>query len=108
MLDRGEIAAIGDEMLKLDQDTLQWALKASFDARPEIDIEDLQSLSTTTQMQILIRRGGIESFLSDAWPTGPSRAIASWIQINAPILQAYDQRAMVLKEILERLGLRYP
>lgn len=103
LLNVGEYAAIVSEMRELDQNTLQYALRASFSPRPDIGIEEVRGLLNTTRAQMSVRRGGHESFLKDAWPTGPSKAIASWLDINAPVLQAYERQAVVFGEILERL-----
>jgi len=104
MLDSGELAAIGDEMVKLDQEALQQELRKSFDPDPDIDVDGLRGLLTTTAAQLAARSASIDGFRGNAWPTGPSRAIASWVRIQSGSLQVLEHRAVAAKEILDRLN----
>ena len=104
LLAEGELAAVAQEMLQLDSASLQQALRESFNPEPDINVENLQGVLRTTEVQIGERQASIEGFRVDAWPTGRSKAIALWLEMQELVVAAARQRATLIEEILARLN----
>jgi hypothetical protein len=99
LLSEGKLQEMGKAAKAIDDKTMQYSLEQSFEADPDVDLNDTLRMIKATRDQIASR----SSILNDPeTPPGLSRAWDKWTEIAEENLQYFDKRLRILNEILAR------
>lgn len=99
---KGELAALFEEIARVDDAMIMRTMTESFKARPDIDLESLRGYVIAGQRQLADRREAIDQW--ERWGAERSAALALYLPVERLAADATARRNTALNEILARTG----
>jgi hypothetical protein len=101
----GELKGVLLEIANLDDATILRNLHESFQDDADIDLDAMKSYYNTSRSQLETRLKAIGNW--EQWGLHRSKAMSAYIEIDRMAAEATRNRKIILREILERRGVRF-